>query len=110
MSAFEYDMMGNLTKVALHRVDTQDGVDEYEVTLYEYDGNGLVNKVVDALGSVTTTKYDSNGNVSEVTDVDGYVIENNYNALDMVTNINYNEGKEGSYQYNVVGGLVYTKN
>ena len=32
VAAFEYDLMGNLTKVTLHRVDTQDGVDEYEVS------------------------------------------------------------------------------
>ena len=106
VAAFEYDLMGNLTKVTLHRVDTQDGVDEYEVTLYEYDGRGLVTKVVDALGNVTTTEYDGNGNVSKVTDADGYVTEYTYNALDMVTNINYNGGKEVSYQYNAVGDLV----
>ena len=106
VAAFEYDLMGNLTKVTLHRVDTQDGVDEYEVTLYEYDGRGLVTKVVDALGNVTTTEYDGNGNVSKVTDADGYVTEYTYNALDMVTNINYNGGKEASYQYNAVGDLV----
>ncbi len=32
--------------------------------------------------------------------------EYTYNALDMVTHINYNGGKEVSYQYNAVGDLV----
>ena len=75
VAAFEYDLMGNLTKVTLHRVDTQDGVDEYEVTLYEYDGRGLVTKVVDALGNVTTTEYDGNGNITLLTDGRGNKME-----------------------------------
>ena len=54
---FEYDSMGNLVKTRLHRVDTQDNVDEWEVTLYEFDGRGLATKQVDALGNVTTN-YD----------------------------------------------------
>ena len=37
---------------------------------------------------------------------DGYVIEYPCNVLDMVTHINYNGGKEVSYQYNAVGDLV----
>lgn len=51
----------NLTKTALHRVDTQDGVDEWEVTAYEYDGRGLTTKQTDALGNVTEYEYNGNG-------------------------------------------------
>ena len=103
---FEYDSMGNLVKTSLHRVDTQDGVDEWEITLYEYDGRGLTTKQVDALGNVTTYTYDGNGNLKTKTDADGYVTTYGYNGLDMVTSINYNGGKEVSYQYNKVGDLV----
>lgn len=103
---FEYDLMGNLVKTSLHRVDTQDGVDEWEITLYEYDGRGLTTKQVDALGNVTTYAYDGNGNLKTKTDPDGYVTTYGYNGLDMVTSINYNDGKEVTYQYNKVGDLV----
>ena len=46
--------MGRLIATKLHRVDAQDNVDEWEVTLYEFDGRGLTTKRVDALGNVTT--------------------------------------------------------
>lgn len=103
---FEYDSMGNLVKTRLHRVDTQDNVDEWEVTLYEFDGRGLTTKQVDALGNVTTYAYDGNGNLVSKTDPDGYTTEYTYNALDLVTKINYNDAKEVSYRYNKTGDLV----
>ena len=101
-----FDLMGNLVKTSLHRVDTQDGVDEWEVTLYEFDGRGLVTKQVDALGNITTFTYDGNGNQVSKTDPDGYTTEYTYNALDLVTSINYNNTKEVSYRYNATGDLV----
>lgn len=103
---FTYDLMGNLSSTSLHRVDYQDGVDEWELTTYEYDGRGLVTRTVDALGNVTTYGYDGNENLVSRTDPDGYVTAYSYNKLDMVTKINYNGGKQVSYAYNAVGDLV----
>ncbi len=103
---FEYDPMGRLTKTSLHRVDAQDKVDEWEITLYEYDGRGLVTKETNALGAVTAYTYDGNGNLVSKTDADDYVTKYTYNALDFVTQINYNGGKQASYRYNKVGELV----
>ncbi|MEL7648765.1 MAG: RHS repeat-associated core domain-containing protein [Sedimentibacter sp.] len=103
---FEYDSMNNLIKTSMHHIDTQDNVDEWEVTLYEFDGRGLVTKEVNALGSVTTYVYDGNGNLKTKTDADGKVTAYAYNGLDMITSINYNGGKEVSYRYNKVGDLV----
>lgn len=98
--------MDNLTRTTLHRVDTQDKVDEYQVTLYEYNGRRLTTKVVDALGNVTVHEYDGNGNLVKTTDADGFVTEYTLSALDLVTHINYNGGKQVEYQYNAVGDLV----
>lgn len=106
MTTFEYDIMDNLSKVTLHRVDEQDGVDEYAVTLYEYDGRGLQTKVVDALGNVTVHQYDGNGNLIKTTDADGYVTEYTMDALDLIEHINYNGGKQVDYAYNKTGDLV----
>jgi len=103
---FEYDPMGRLTKTSLHRVDAQDKVDEWEITLYEYDGRGLVTKETNALGAVTAYTYDGNGNLVSKKDADGYETKYTYNALDFVTQINYNGGKQASYRYNKVGELV----
>ena len=90
---FEYDAMGRLTKTSLHRVDTQDGVDSWEITRYQYDGRGLTTKMTDALGNVTTYTYDGNENLVAKTDADRLTTEYTYNRLDMVTHINYNGGK-----------------
>jgi RHS repeat-associated protein len=103
---FEYDAMGRLTKTSLHRVDAQDKVDEWEITIYEYDGRGLVTKETNALGAVTAYTYDGNGNLVSKKDAEGYETEYTYNALDFVTQINYNGGKQASYRYNKVGTLV----
>ena len=103
---FEYDAMGRLTKTSLHRVDTQDGVDSWEVTRYQYSGRGLTTKMTDALGNVTTYTYDGDENLVSKTDADHYTTEFTYNGLDMVTHINYNGGKQVDYAYNAVGDLV----
>jgi RHS repeat-associated protein len=103
---FEYDSMNNLIKTSMHRIDTQDNVDEWEIALYEFDGRGLVTREVNALGDVTTYTYDGNGNLKSKTDADGKITEYTYNGLDMVTHINYNGGKQVSYRYNNVGDLV----
>lgn len=87
-------------------MDTQDNVDEYEITLYEYDGRGLQTKVVDALGHVTVHEYDGNGNLVKTTDADGMVTEYTFDSLDLVSHINYNGGKQVDYAYNKTGDLV----
>ena len=74
-------------------------------------GNRLTE--TDANGNTTRYAYDEqiftvdgNGNLKTKTDPDGYVTTYGYNGLDMVTSINYNDGKEVTYQYNKVGDLV----
>ena len=103
---FTYDKVGNLTKVDLHRIDSQDKVDEQEITLYSYDGRGLVTTVIDAEKNQIAYKYDGNGNLIEQTDQDGYVTSYAYSPIDLVTNINYNGVKAVHYAYNKVGQLV----
>ena len=62
-------------------------------------GNRLTE--TDANGNTTRYAYDEqiftvdgNGNLKTKTDPDGYVTTYGYNGLDMVTSINYNDGKE----------------
>lgn len=103
---FTYDKVGNLVKADLHRVDSQDKVDEHEITLYSYDGRGLVTTIIDAENNQVSYKYDGNGNLIEQIDKDGLVTQYAYSPLDLVNNINYNGGKQVSYAYNKVGELV----
>ena len=83
-------------------MNTQDGMDEWEVATYEYDGRGFMTKQTDALGNVTEYEYDGNGNLLYKVDADTMVTEFTYSALDMVTHINYKGGKD----YNAVGNIV----
>ena len=103
---FSYNKNDQLVSTGLHRVDTLNGVDSHEITLYEYDGRNLVTREVNALGDRTIYVYDGNGNMVSKTDADGYVTQYSYTALDLVKKINYNGAKEASYQYNKVGELV----
>ena len=105
-SVFGYNKNNQLVSTDLHRVDTLNGVDSHEITLYEYDGRNLVTREVNALGDNTIYVYDGNGNMVSKTDADGYVTQYSYTALDLVKKINYNGAKEVSYQYNKVGELV----
>ena len=70
VASFTYDKVGNLVKTDLHRIDKQDGVDEHQITLYSYDGRGLVTTVIDAANNQDSYKYDGNGNLIEKTDKD----------------------------------------
>ncbi|WP_130864273.1 RHS repeat domain-containing protein [Bacilliculturomica massiliensis] len=93
-----------LVKSALHRIDGLHDVDEYQITIYQHDGNGQVTKVLDAVGKETLNVYDGNGNLVQTTDVDGNMTEYSYNYLDLATNINYNDGKQANSRCNKAGG------
>ena len=105
-AVFAYNANDQLVSMDLHRVDSVNGADEHQVTLYEYDGRNLVTKEINAAGGNTLYVYDGNGNMVSKTDADGYVTEYTYNSLDLVSHISYNGAKEVTYQYNKVGELV----
>ena len=106
-SYFEYDGMDRLTAVKLYRTDAQDNVvNEEQVTLYQYDGRGLLKKEINAQNKVTVYTYDANGNLASKTDADGYVTNYAYDLKNMVEVISYQGGKNVSFQYDKDGGLV----
>ena len=49
---FSYNKSNQLVSTDLHCVDTLNGVDSHEITLYEYDGRNLVTREVNALGDL----------------------------------------------------------
>ena len=103
---FTYNANDQMVKMDLHRVDSVNGVDEHEVTLYEYDGRNLIVKEINALSDDTLYIYDGNGNLVSKTDADGYVTQYSYTPLNLVQSINYNDTKQANFQYNKVGELV----
>ena len=106
IAAFEYDAMNRLSKMTLHRVDTQDKVDEYQVTLYTYNKNGLVTKVINAAENAKLMVYDQNGNLIQQADEDGNVNTYTYSPTNLVTAINYADGKNVAYTYDEAGNLI----
>ena len=80
-SVLGYNKNNQLVSTDLHRVDTLNGVDSHEITLYEYGGRNLVARKVNALGDSTIYVYDGNGNMVSKTDADGYVTQYSYTAL-----------------------------
>ena len=105
---FGYDPANRLESVKLHRVDARHGVDEFQVTLYEYSKNGLVTKQINAVGNEKIHVYDGNGNLVQTTDEDGYATMYGYDPRNLIEAINYDSGngKEASFGYNKAGQLV----
>ena len=101
-SYFGYDKMNRLIKTTLYGMDDPDG----QITIYEYDGRGLVTKVINALGDKKLNIYDENGNLISITDEDGYVIQYTYDARNLAQSITYSGGKKAEFTYNKVGQLV----
>ncbi len=108
-SYFEYDKLNRLVKMKLYRKDESNPKGEEQVTLYEYDGRGLVTKVINTVGSEKLFVYDENGNLIQKTDEDGYVTEYSYNSRNLVKTINYSNEKKVVFEYNREGKLVEAK-
>ena len=99
---FEYDLMGNLVKTSLHRVDTQDGVDEWEITLYEYDGR------------TTTYTYDGMGRTVKMEYPHGWVEDYHYDSIGQLLKVEDTDpsGKDMKqqkhvYKYDDCGNMTY---
>lgn len=99
---FEYDLMGNLVKTSLHRVDTQDGVDEWEITLYEYDGR------------TTTYTYDGMGRTVKMEYPHGWVEDYHYDSIGQLLKVEDTDpsGKDMKqqkhvYEYDDCGNMTY---
>jgi YD repeat-containing protein len=75
-------------------------VNEEQITLYQYDKRGLVTKEINAANNQTVYIYDDNGNLIQKTDADGYVTDYSYDPRNLVEAINYQGGKNVSFQYN----------
>lgn len=105
-SYYEYDSMNRLVKISLHRVDAKDCVDEWQITLYQYDRRGLRTREINAAENETIYVYDGNGNLAQKTDADGYVTEYEYDPRNLVEAVNYSDGRSVSFAYTANGELA----
>jgi YD repeat-containing protein len=102
---FEYNTLGQLTKVIGPRTDLAD------VTLYDYDpANGNLIKVTNALGHVTTLSgYDARGKVGSVRRPDGVTVNMSYTQRGQLETQTVTDGTKSqltSYYYNEVDKLT----
>ncbi|MCL1809783.1 MAG: hypothetical protein FWG42_08510 [Clostridiales bacterium] len=107
-SFFGYDAMNRLVSAELWRKYAPGGVDEQQVTLYQYDKNGLLTKQVNAAGNSKIHVYDQNGNLMQTTDEDGFVTLHSYDPRNLLEAVNYDSGngKSATFGYNMAGELV----
>jgi len=109
-SYFEYDTLNRLVKMRLYRVE--DGADvtpDKQITLYQYNSQGLVTKVINSQGSEKLFIYDENGNLLQKNDEDGYITTYQYSPTNLVKSINYSDEKKVCFEYNKAGKLVEVK-
>jgi len=77
-----------------------------QVTLYQYNSQGLVTKVINHDGGEKLFIYDENGNLLQRNDEDGYITSYQYNPKNLIESINYSDEKRVYFEYDKTGALV----
>lgn len=103
---FEYDRLNRLTKVRLNRIGSGTSVGEEQITLFEYDGRGLITKEINAAAGETVYSYDPVGNLIEKTEGGHYTTTYAYDKRNLVTAINYSNLSAITFTYDAAGQLV----
>jgi len=101
-SYFEYDTLSRLVKMKLYRAES----DTEQITLYQYNSQGLVTKVINPQGDSKISIYDANGNLTQATDEDGYITTYEYDPRNLVKSVNYSDDRQIYFAYNKTGELV----
>jgi len=90
---------GQVTQIDGPRTDVAD------ITTFEYDVNGGLNKITDALGHITTLVNDVNGRPLTITDPNGLITQITYDARGQVLTVT--EGQEATiYTRDKVGQVI----
>ena len=107
---YEYDGIGNITKMATGITNINDAIDPsvHGVTTYTYNYLNQLVSTTDPQGNSVTNIYDKLGNVTNVTDKSGGTASYTYNGLGKVLSMTANrDGKteDISYQYDWMGNI-----
>jgi RHS repeat-associated protein len=73
------------------------------ITQYQYDPNGNILRVQDALNNVWTATYDKNNNTKTITDPRNSTTTYTYDALNRMTGITDANNRSWTYQYDELG-------
>ena len=102
---FEYDADGRLIRV-VRRVATG----QYAVTHFEYNRNGRVTRITDALGNSVSFVYDALGRIIEEIDQGGNRRRFEYNANGQVIRFTDPLGNITDFGYDALGRLIWESN
>ncbi|MBU5451522.1 hypothetical protein, partial [Acetivibrio sp. MSJd-27] len=107
---YEYDGIGNMTKMATGITNINDAIDPsvHGVTTYTYNYLNQLVSTTDPQGNSVTNTYDKLGNVTNVTDKSGGTASYTYNGLGQILSVTANrDGKteDISYQYDWMGNI-----
>ncbi|AGG88545.1 RHS repeat domain-containing protein [Rhodanobacter denitrificans] len=96
-ASIDYDELGRV-------IARRDSAGRIKVS-YEYDANGNVTKVTDALGNVTTMTYDALDRVSKSTDATNHATSFQYDVAGRLIEVTDPRGKATAYTYDGFGQL-----
>lgn len=96
-SSVDYDELGRV----LDRRDSAGRIKES----FEYDGNGNVTQIKDALGHITTLHYDALDRVDSVTDAANHTTTYQHDVANRITKVIDPSGHATSYTYDGFGQL-----
>lgn len=105
--SYKYDQMSRLVKILRYGDKIHDVPDQ--ITCYQWNLSGRIERITDPLGTVESFRYDKNGNVKERIDRDGYKTSYVYNHAGDVTDILYADGRTASFLYNPLRQLEEVK-
>lgn len=118
ISRYAYDPEGNLVEYmnangqlitydfdAINQVIAIDYPDSSQDVSFEYDANGNMTEMIDAIGS-TLVSYDPLDREVSKTDPYGYELQNSYDGVSNRTAITYPDGSQATYRYNVNNWLI----
>lgn len=115
VTKYSYDCMGHLTRIKRMGEGVTEGqvhkraMSINQVTTYEWNKSGNIERITDSLGNIETYRYDNNGNIIEKTDKDGYTTAYTYSPMGDITNILYADGKSVTFSYNALRQLEEMK-
>ena len=102
---YDYDVMGNATKMTAYA-----GTDMEAVSTYAYDAIGRMLQAVDAENGESSYTYDNVGNIVSMTDPNGGTTTYQYDTMSRLTSRVNAVGSKHTYTYNAAGLLAEAKN